>query len=53
MRKIEIVRNKEISLSDKRIEGFMLRKICKSSTGAVIYIPREFEGKDAYVVICK
>lgn len=52
MRTIKIIKNQKISLIDKKIEGFIERKIVESSTGAVVYLPKEFIGRRAYVVVC-
>jgi len=53
MRKIKIVKDKGMSFTDSKIEGFMEREVSGSSTGAVVYVPKEYIGKRVYVVICK
>ena len=38
---------------DKQILGFVFREIVESSSGAVVYAPKEHIGKKVYLVICK
>ena len=53
MKRLRIVKDRQIEFIDKDILGFIHRDIVESSTGAVVYLPKEFIGKKAYVVICK
>ena len=52
-RTIKIVKDRELNLVETKIEGFIERNVTGSSTGAVVYLPKEFIGRRAYVVICR
>lgn len=43
----------KLELIDANILGFISRTIVESSSGAVVYAPKDYIGKKAYLVICK
>lgn len=42
----------KLELVDTEILGFIPREIVESSSGAVVYAPKSYIGKKAYLVIC-
>jgi len=50
MRKIKLERTTELSL--RGISGFLKRKVTKFGTGAKVDCPKEYLGKNVYLVVC-
>ena len=43
----------ELTLRDRGIEGFLERKVNPIGTSAKVDVPRRYLGRRAYVIICK
>ena len=51
-RKIEL-KNEQLTLTDKKVEGFLERIVTPIGTSAKADVPRRFLGHRAYVIILK
>lgn len=49
VRKVEFVTRTELRVED--ILGFMKRKVVRYGTGAAVICPKEFLGRNAYLII--
>ena len=51
MRKVIIKKSTELHI--KGISGFIKRKVTKFGTGAKVDCPKEYLGKNVYLVVCE
>lgn len=51
-RKIEL-KKEELTLTDKKVDGFLERTVTPIGTSAKADVPRRFLGRRAYVIIMK
>ena len=51
MRRIRLIKKTELKLFD--IEGFFKRKVTKFGNSAKVSCPKEYLGREVYLVICK
>lgn len=50
MKKIKLISKTELKI--KNIKGFLKRKVTKFGTSAKVDCPKEYLGKEVYLVIC-
>jgi len=50
MKKIKLILKTELNI--KNIKGFLKRKVTKFGTSAKVDCPKEYLGKEVYLIIC-